>query len=323
MKEQEMNDISYDEAFDEATSEGEHKLEDSYDDAPQEELITEPEETVSQEEADANDDANDVEETEEAGSTADDYHAEEEIVQTDDSIDPNLAQLKALYELERERREKAEQRYRTSEGRFRAFREAQQEPTTAKPKKEPAVESRALKEFTEEFPEFVDPINELINSRVNAALDEVNSLVDKRVTPLAQQVESTGTSSHFDAIAAAHPDWETIVNGADFALWQASLSPYARSAVEHTIASGTATEIIAMFDEFKQGQGKTKTPTTPKAKPVTHASTPATQSNIDDIVAKAVKAALAVPASRNSTPKSPRVIDKDDFDAAFDEATRD
>ncbi len=126
---------------------------------------------------------------------------------------------------------------------------------------------------------------------------------------------STETHSHFDAIAALHPDWEAIVNGGDLDKWQASLTPMARSGVEFVRNNGTAQEVIDMLDNYKQDRGLTK----PQA--ATQQVQQVAQPNIDDIV-KQVKAAMAVPSSRTSSPRQPKVIDRDDFDSAFDEATK-
>lgn len=305
----------FDMAFDEATIENDNKveLEASKEDAPQEGEAEPSEEEATQE---ASEDSEAAEDTDEATNEVAEEPEQESAPEQDE-----LANLKALYQLERDRRESAERRYQTSEGRLRAVNKQLE----GKAKTEPSPElSAALKEFKEEFPEFIDPINELVNARVQAALADVEKLVDTRVAPIQTTVEESTKNAHLAQIEKAHPDWQQILNSGDFDKWMVSLNPVAKAGVEHVMQQGTTGEVIEMFNIYKSEVGNS----TPRA--VGKRAAPKKDApSSDDINAivnervQAAMAAMAVPSSRSAAPNSkPKEVDPDDFDAAFDEATK-
>lgn len=324
-------DKEFDEAFDEFTS-GEAtsetpktELEASSDTAPQE-GGAEPADAATQ---DAPEDG-DVETKDTTEDIAADDSAEVALQSEGSAPEADeLARLQALYDLERERRESAERRYRTSEGRLKAANKQRETPEATKPEEVKVEPSAALKEFQEEFPELIDPINELVNARIKAAVSQVQDLVDTRVAPIETRVHESTQSAHLTQIEQAHPDWKQILDSGDFDKWMVGLNPMTRAGVEKVLELGSTKEVIDMFSVYKSEVGNSTPQAAPKARksaaaPKAQPTAPAAQQPLDDDLVERLKAALAVPASRGAAPATTTPeVDPDDFDAAFEEATRD
>lgn len=319
MKE-EFEELDFDAAFDEATAETNEEHKDlEVADAPQVEPETQPEDDDGSEYGEDNT-ADETEDSEENTETEDEESASESAGDVDE--------LKALLELERERRSRAEQLYRTTEGRFRAYREEHgskpaKEEKAPKQEDTPIVDSAKLKEFMDDYPEFIDPINELVEKKVKQSVPQadIESLIESRISELKMSAapQDDPVAQHYMAISTAHPDWESIVNNGDLDLWQAKLPERMRQQMDEIRTQGSAEEVVLMLDMYKRDRGNKLPAATSSQSKRTEAKTGV---DVDDLVEK-LKSAMAVTSSKTHKPEMKREIDPDDWDAAFEEATKD
>lgn len=108
---------------------------------------------------------------------------------------------------------------------------------------------------------------------------QVEARVNKALEPIQAKQASEATSAHYGAIYAAHPDADSIAESKELADWIASKPVYLQGAYQAVFAQGSAQDVIALFDEFKQATGVTQ-------QPAATAPTP-------DAVKAAAKAAIA------------------------------
>ncbi|QLI49418.1 hypothetical protein vBPaeMUSP18_14 [Pseudomonas phage vB_PaeM_USP_18] len=120
---------------------------------------------------------------------------------------------------------------------------------------------------------------------------QVEARVSKALEPIQAKQATDAATSHYDAIYAAHPDADSIAESKELADWIASQPSFVRSAYEQVFTNGSTTDVIELFDRFKQATGATQ---------------PATDPAKGDVKAKAKeaidKAAAAVPASLSDFP---------------------
>lgn len=122
--------------------------------------------------------------------------------------------------------------------------------------------------------EYFDAMMEGDGDKAKAIRQEINqeilrqsrATVSEALAPIQQQREISATEAHFKAIAAAHPDYESVGQSQELTDWIAKQPSFARSGYEKVIAEGTAQEAIELFDAFKAATGKvTATPGRPDA----------------------------------------------------------
>lgn len=134
-------------------------------------------------------------------------------------------------------------------------------------------------------------IEKLVAQQVSA---QVSVEVGKALKPLQVQQEKDATAVHYETIYSAHPNADSIAQSAEFKAWVDSQPSAVRNAYWQLFDSekgGTATEIVEVFDAFKQATGG-KTPAPPAA-----AANPAAAAK-----AAIAAASAAPPASLSSIP---------------------
>ncbi len=102
-------------------------------------------------------------------------------------------------------------------------------------------------------------IKQLIEQQVSARLTPI----EQQLAPLQQQQAQDATKSHYTRIHEAHPDAPSIYESTQFADWIESQPSFARDAYTNLMETGTAEQIIEMFDSFKKSTG-VATPTAGK-----------------------------------------------------------
>jgi hypothetical protein len=213
----------------------------------------------------------------------------------DEAESPEETDYKALYE-------KAEQRFKSFEGRYKKEKEAweqrivQPAPAREEPKEvEAPPEEAFLAKFREEYNDDVIKAVELISERkARALLDAVSA---ERIEPLQQAYAKTAREAHFNTIRSAHSDWEDVVGSDAFTGWVDQQPSFMKAAYNQVLQQGTAQDVNDLLTTFKQTTAK---PTKP---------------NIDPAKARA---ASAVKTARGVMPTgSPK---RQDYDSAWDEA---
>lgn len=226
--------------------------------------------------------------------------------------DPTTIDWEELFNKSEEDRKALEHKMSSWEGRIRkandkaAEAEAKLEaalvakPTVDVPATTNEEDDTVLKEFKEEFPELVKPLE--IMARQFAA-DTVNQSIEK-VTPQIEAIKDTQAKSandlFFAPIYAAHPAWKQVYDSGELQEWIETQPALEARIYSEITSNGTQEEIIGMFDKY---YGKS-TPTKPKPK------ADAVDPNVQKLVA--VRAApTGIPAGK---------VDKSDFDSAWKDA---
>jgi hypothetical protein len=99
-------------------------------------------------------------------------------------------------------------------------------------------------------------MNKLVDVKVSAIRQELEAKLNAALEPIQKQREVSATDAHFEAIAKAHPDFESIGQSQELAQWIAKQPSFARSGYEKVITEGSAQEAIELFDAFKAATGK-------------------------------------------------------------------
>lgn len=113
--------------------------------------------------------------------------------------------------------------------------------------------------------EFIGAMMEGDTEKAEAIRLEINGILESRyeakiasiLEPIQKERAISATDAHFNAIAKAHPDYESVAQSQELADWIAKQPSFARSGYEKVIAEGTAQEAIELFDAFKAAAGKT------------------------------------------------------------------
>jgi len=208
------------------------------------------------------------------------------------SWEGRLKKSDAELEREREARQQMEQRLKSMEQRFQQG------------------DRKKLEEWIQTYgeDEDFDHITSMVRERLEAQSDDtVKATVDTSKERIQhehaaeQEAEQEAVvASHFSAIEAKHNDWREHVE--KLPAWIETLP--GKDALEYAriLQAGNAQEVIAMLDAYKGAQ---------KA-----ASEPNKQTETDDADA------MAAVRHRTSGRRPGGRADKNDFDAAWDEATR-
>jgi hypothetical protein len=143
-----------------------------------------------------------------------------------------------------------------------------------------AAKPEEKKEAATELPDFGDFSPEAIASGVKDFLaKQARSLDEKvaeKIAPIAQKSQADIYQQHLARIQAKHPDADEILDSKEFADWVKTQPEYRQRSIGLVLQSGTTTDVIALFDDFKAN-----------LKP----STPATADAIEKATQNALKAA--------------------------------
>lgn len=166
-----------------------------------------------------------------------------------------------------------------------------------------------INEFVQEFPDLEKPINTLIDKKVKERVDRI---VEEKIKPVQTTVESITatvsdreTKEHLGKITAAHPDWEKIYKTGALKTWIDLQPSFIQNALNEIVKSGSTEEIIELFDQYKKSTGRVK--------PSQNAE--GSQSKVNQLE--------AVHSTPTTPPRGGQKKDPNDFDAGWDDATRD
>jgi hypothetical protein len=182
----------------------------------------------------------------------------------------------------------------------------------SKPYEPTAEETAALAVLKKEWPEQHAAIEARLKSsahdvqrQVHAAVQEALKQVGAVVTPLAASVAANDAERHETAIRAAHPDADEVVPLVGE--WIKKQPAYLQAAYQKVYDDGSTKEVNDLFTRFKTETGY-------KVKPAAVVVPPKPGPTAEEI------AAGAPVGTRRSTPNPKGAPDKDNYDAAFDEA---
>jgi len=110
-------------------------------------------------------------------------------------------------------------------------------------------------------------VAELNRRAMETVRAELHETIRRELAPLRAQEAKTATTSHYDAIYAAHKDADEIVESAEFAAWRDNLPAFAKAGVEHALTKGSAQEVIEVFDAFRATKPPQPNPSTARPAP--------------------------------------------------------
>lgn len=92
-----------------------------------------------------------------------------------------------------------------------------------------------------------------MEARANARVEEK---VNAALAPLREREAKDAVNTHQQTIYGAHPDADEVYESSEFKAWMDNQPSYARAAIEHTLANGTAQQVVEVFSTFKGATGK-------------------------------------------------------------------
>lgn len=142
-----------------------------------------------------------------------------------------------------------------------------------------------LEELRAEFPELAEKlapaISKLVEQGVSATVAKLTSLIE----PLQANANESAADKHFNAIRAAHSDFDTLMAGDAVDKWIEKQPAFVRGRYQEVLEKGTASEVNELLSSYKEAN---KQPA------------PGTENNLSaEDVAKAAK--QVVDKAKNST----------------------
>ena len=230
---------------------------------------------------------------------------------------------KALYEKEQQRTkswegritaanrkaEEAEARIKLLEEELAALRTVD---TPADPEASPIEEDEEYKQFQQDFPDVAGPVEQLVKAEVGKVKEKLTKKEkeeQKKQEEDEEEARKQFIKEHFDTIGKSHPDYQEIFDNPKLPTWIEEQPPIVRAGLQAVVQHGTAEEVIALIDDFKEFLGVSKTKD--------EASDPTTQNPT-----KKTNDLEKMVAVDPATTKIDGTVKKnmDDFDSAWDEA---
>lgn len=101
-------------------------------------------------------------------------------------------------------------------------------------------------------PEFVQALSALISAQASRVVEDKVGDVNADVASLIETLKSDKQRDHFEFIAERHPDFMEMAASPEFQDWTAQQG----EAAEKIVGAGSARQVCALLDAFKQGASK-------------------------------------------------------------------
>lgn len=111
---------------------------------------------------------------------------------------------------------------------------------------ENGVDPDIFGDFTEE--DLAKGVAKLVKMQLDQELQKIQQ----------RQSEQSAAEAHYRAIYEAHPDADSIAESKEMADWIESQPDHVKIGIQTVMQSGTAQQVIAVFDAFKQATGKSQ-----------------------------------------------------------------
>lgn len=189
--------------------------------------------------------------------------------------------------------------------RFKALAEQQQalidKLSEAKNADEGTGETKAqedvLEELRAEFPELAEKlapaISKLVEQGVSATVAKLTSMIE----PLQANAHESAADKHFNAIRAAHSDFDALMAGDAVDKWIEKQPAFVRGRYQEVLEKGTANEVNELLSSYKEANKVTTTDTNNKL------SAEGLANAAKEVVNKA-KGSTKVPVSLSDVPAS-------------------
>ena len=162
-----------------------------------------------------------------------------------------------------------------------------------------------LEEFVEEFPSLEKPMKLLATKIAREMVDEQMQKINPALTQVQETVESNAVNEHLGKITQAHSDWRQIHKSGALSTWISKQPNFMQAGLNQVVQEGSAEDIIELFTTYKKSIGQLKT---------------VIDSGSDKTAAQKLKELEAVRHQSSGPPKDTKKADKNDFDAAWEDA---
>jgi len=160
-----------------------------------------------------------------------------------------------------------------------------------------------LSEFIEEFPSLEKPIKLLATQIARKIVEEEVGSIRPTIDSVKDTIQSQTMREHVGKIETAHPDWKQIRDSGSLITWIEKQPKFVQPGLTKVVEEGSAEEIIELFDTYKRSTGQKRTVNT---------GTKTAQQKARELE--------AVPHSSKGPPADKKIVDKNDYDSAWDEA---
>jgi hypothetical protein len=166
-----------------------------------------------------------------------------------------------------------------------------------------------LSEFFDEFPDLEKPIKKVAEKIAGKIIDDKLGTVTQSMQTVQDTLAEDASQKHITAINKAHPDWKQIYESGALESWIKRQPSFLQPRLYDIIESGSAEEVVEMFDSYKKAAGKRKSS-------INQSSSSSSKRKKKAQAMEAVPASSAGPRKPKGKPK------KDDFDGAWNFFTK-
>jgi hypothetical protein len=107
----------------------------------------------------------------------------------------------------------------------------------------------------ENFPELADALGpimqSMVDTKVSTQVTALEAKIKAEMAPLQKSAEDTAVEAHFNAIHAAHSDYEEILESKELHKWVETQPSIVRGAYQGVLEKGTAPQVIELFTAYK------------------------------------------------------------------------
>jgi hypothetical protein len=174
---------------------------------------------------------------------------------------------------------------------------------------------QAMKQLAEDFgDDFVKMIEAIAVAKAKEAGGQAAAELKGTVDEIINDITDTKTKTHFEQIAAAHPDFQEIGQSEQFKQFVEGMPEDQKQAAIQAIGNGSAKQINALLTQFKQAAPVGSDPEE-ASEELTEAQG---ESIVDEATEDAMDAAEGVRSSGMKLPEAPAA--SQDYEAAWNEA---
>lgn len=120
-------------------------------------------------------------------------------------------------------------------------------------------QDEVLASLQENFPELAEilapALQKMVEAGVSQRVSALEAKLNQTLQPLQQTAEEQARADHFAKIEAAHPDYESILEGGRLDEWISNQPSFVRDQYNAVLQQGTASQVNELFQAFKDANG--------------------------------------------------------------------
>lgn len=109
-----------------------------------------------------------------------------------------------------------------------------------------------LEELRQEFPELAEKLAPAITKLVEQGVSATMAKLDTLIKPLQENAVETAADKHFNAIRAAHSDFDALMEGDAVDKWIDKQPTFLRGRFQEVLQKGTASEVTELLNAYKE-----------------------------------------------------------------------